>query len=93
MNENREKQVNFIKELISKNDSWWKDVVFINKSKFNLYNSDGRTLVWQKLIKKFYFKNTRGTVKHREASVIVQGCISSYEVENLMTTLWIKIFT
>lgn len=53
MNENREKQVNFIKELISKNDSWWKDVVFINKSKFNLYNSDGRTLVWQKL------KNTR----------------------------------
>lgn len=45
MNENREKQVNFIKELISKNDSWWKDVVFINKSKFNLYNSDERTLV------------------------------------------------
>lgn len=53
MNENREKHVNFIKELISKNDSWWKDVLFINKSKFNLYNSDGRTLVWQKL------KNTR----------------------------------
>ena len=58
--------MNFIKELISKNDSWWKDVVFINKSKFNHYRN-GRTLVWQKLIKKFYFKNTRGTVKHREA--------------------------
>lgn len=47
MNENREKQVNFIKELISKEDSWWKDV-FINKSKFNLYNSDGRTLWYGK---------------------------------------------
>lgn len=81
---NRNKRKTFARELISKDETWWKDVIFADESKFNLYNSDGRTMVWRKANKEFNFENTRGTVKHGGGSVMVWGCISSYGVGNLV---------
>ena len=45
---NRRKRLKFAKEFISKEEKWWKDVIFADESKFNVFGSDGRTIVWRK---------------------------------------------
>lgn len=81
---NRKKRIGFAQEYSSKEESWWKSVIFADESKFNLHNSDGRTMVWRKANKEFHCKNTKGTVKHGGGSVMVWGCISACGVGNLV---------
>ena len=38
----------FAKEFISKEQIWWNDVIFADESKFNIFGSDGRKIIWRK---------------------------------------------
>ena len=45
---NRKKRLTFAKNMISKEESWWSDVIFVDESKFNISGSDGQHMVWRK---------------------------------------------
>lgn len=75
---NRKKRLNFAKEFIHKENPYWNDVIFTDESKFNIFGSDGRRMVWRKKNEEFNFKNLKPTVKHGGGGVLVWGCISAF---------------
>lgn len=81
---NRQNRLHFAKEHINKDVNWWDDVIFLDESKFNLFGSDGRTMVWRKPNEELKGKNITPTVKHGGGSVMVWGCISAKGVGNLV---------
>lgn len=81
---NRRNRLNFAKEHIQKDVSWWDDVIFLDESKFNIFGSDGKTMVWRKPNEELKGKNITPTVKHGGGSVMVWGCISAKGVGNLV---------
>lgn len=72
---NKAKRLQFAKNHINKDISFWNDVIFTDESKFNLYCSDGRTYVWRKVNTELEEKNIKATVKHGIKSVMVWGCM------------------
>jgi len=56
---------------------------FSDESKFNIFGSGGRHMVWQKKKKELESKNLIPTVKHGDGSVLVWGCMSAAGVGNL----------
>jgi len=81
---NRKLRENFAKEYAKKDQSWWDDVIFLDESKFNLFGSDGKTMVWRKPNTELQKQHLRPTVKHGGGSVMIWGCISSKGVGNLV---------
>lgn len=55
--QNRKKRINFAKDYVCKAQSWWNDVIFADESKFNIFGSDGRKMVWRKVNDEFNLKN------------------------------------
>ncbi|GFW19677.1 transposable element Tcb1 transposase [Trichonephila clavipes] len=45
---NRVKRLKFTKEHILKPQQFWNEVLFSDESKFNIFGSDGRRMVWRK---------------------------------------------
>lgn len=43
---NKRKRLDFAKAHIHKGNDFWKSVLFSDKSKFNIFGSDGRVMVW-----------------------------------------------
>lgn len=81
---NRKKRLTFAKHMISKEESWWSDVIFVDESKFNISGSDGRHMVWRTPSTALNPKNLRATVKHGGGNVMVWSCISSRGVGKLV---------
>lgn len=81
---NKRKRLKFAKEFKYKDDTWWNDVIFADESKYNIFGSDGQTMVWRKPNTELQPQNLRGTVKHGGGSVMVWGCISSKGVGKLV---------
>ncbi|KAF7969487.1 hypothetical protein HWV62_27229 [Athelia sp. TMB] len=54
----------------------WKKVWFSDKSKFNLFGSDGRHYCRRRPGEEYLKRNVKKTVKHGGGSVMVWGCIS-----------------
>lgn len=81
---NKKKRLLFAKEFVNKPESFWKNVIFSDESKFNLFGADGRSKVWRKPKEAFKTKNLLPTVKHGGGSVMVWGCLSSSGVGNLV---------
>ena len=54
---------------------YWNNVPFVDKSKFNIFGSDGHINVWRRKNEEFNPKNLKnfGTVKHGAGSVLVWG--------------------
>ncbi len=46
--QNRKICLQFAREHYLKQETWWRDVIFYDESKFNLFGPDGRTTVWRK---------------------------------------------
>ncbi|GFX95448.1 transposable element Tc1 transposase [Trichonephila clavipes] len=78
---NRLKRLEFTKEYINKPIDFWKNVIFSDESKFNIFKSDGRKLVWRKPCTAFHTKNVLPTVKHGGGSVTIWGCMASKGIE------------
>ena len=74
---NRRKRLQFAKEYVDMNKNCWKDVLFSDETKINVFGSDGKVTVWHKANEDLKIKNLRPTVKHGGGNVMVWGCISS----------------
>ncbi|GFX15301.1 transposable element Tc1 transposase [Trichonephila clavipes] len=61
---NRVKRLKFAKEHILKPQQFWNEVIFSDESKFNIFGSDGRRMVWRKPNTSHHSKHTIPTVKH-----------------------------
>ncbi|GFW14134.1 transposable element Tcb1 transposase [Trichonephila clavipes] len=60
-----------------KTDNFWKKVIFSDESKFNIFGSDGRRIVWRKPNTALDPKNLHPAVKHGGVSVMVWGRMAS----------------
>lgn len=81
---NRKKRTDFATEYKNKTNEFWEKVIFSDESKFNIFGSDGRVLVWRKKCEELNPKNTRKTVKHGGGGVMVWGCMPAAGVGNLV---------
>ena len=61
---NRKLRLDFAKHHESKPDEYWKDVIFVDESKCNIFGSDRRRFVWRKPNEELSIENTTATVKH-----------------------------
>ncbi|GFX02730.1 transposable element Tcb2 transposase [Trichonephila clavipes] len=67
---NRVKRLKFAKEHILKPQQFWNEVIFSDESKFNIFGSDGRRMVWRKPNTSHHPKHTIRNVKHGGGSVM-----------------------
>lgn len=67
---NRMKRLQFAKEYVGKNNEFWEKVMFTDESKFNIFQSVGRILVWRHPNTQLDEKNLVTTVKHGGGGVI-----------------------
>lgn len=81
---NQAKRLNFAKEYQNHPTSFWNKVLFSDESKFNVYRSDGRVLVWRRPGTELQKKNIQTTVKHGGSSVMVWGCMAASGVGELV---------
>ncbi|GFV47671.1 transposable element Tc1 transposase [Trichonephila clavipes] len=70
---NRVKRLKFAKEHILKPQQFWNEVIFSDESKFNIFGSDGRRMVWRKPNTSHHPKHTSPTVKHGGGSGMADG--------------------
>ena len=80
---NRGKRIAYANMMMEKPYDYWKLVLWSDESKFNLFGSDGKIMVWRSTMEEYDPKCTVPTVKHNGGSVIVWGCFSRSGVENL----------
>lgn len=80
---NRRKRLDFAREYIYKDFDFWKETIFTDESKFNIFHSDGKITVWRRPNEEFEIQNLNSTVKHGGQSVMVWGCMSAAGVGNL----------
>lgn len=81
---NRKRRVQFARNHENHDYNFWKPFIFADESKYNIFGSDGRTMVWRKTNDELNPLNIRGTVKFGGGSVMVWGCMSYYGVGPLV---------
>lgn len=81
---NRKKRIEFANGYINKNIEFWCQVLFSDESKFNIFHSGGRILVWRKRNTELDPKNLCSTVKHGGGGVMVWGCMAASDVGELV---------
>jgi transposase len=82
-NVNRQKRLDFAKKHRFKKEDFWNQVIFSDESKYNIFGSDGRRMVWRKKNTEMQPQNLVPTVKHGGGSVMVWGCMSAAGVGKL----------
>ncbi|CAF1527135.1 unnamed protein product [Adineta ricciae] len=80
---NRAKRIAYAKMMIQKSSDYWKHVLWSDESKFNLFGSDGKVMVWRSRSEEYEPICTVPTVKHNGGNVMVWGCFSRSGVGNL----------
>jgi transposase len=81
---NQAKRLSFAKEYQKHSIIFWDKVLFSDESKFNVYRSDGRVMVWRKPGTELQKKHIQATVKHGGSSVMVWGCMAASGVGELV---------
>ena len=74
---NRGKRLKFAKEMLIKPTSFWESVIWSDESKFNLFGSDGKVMVWRTPREEFDPKCTVPTDKHGGGSLMVRSCFTA----------------
>ena len=80
---NRRKRLGFAKAYVNKPMEFWKNCIFSDESKFNIFGSDGKKFVWRRPNTELEKQNIRPTVKHGGGHLMVWGCMSYNGVGNL----------
>ncbi|GBM71043.1 Transposable element Tc1 transposase [Araneus ventricosus] len=70
--------------MLNKPETYWNNFLFADESKFNIFGSDERTMVWRRKNEELNPKNLVGTVKYDGGGVLVWGCISASGLGNLV---------
>ena len=81
---NRAKRIQYAKRCRDKPLGFWDQVLWIDKSKFNLFESDGKLMVWRITSEALDSKCTFPVIKHGEGNVKCWHCMSSLGIENLV---------
>lgn len=81
---NVQKRLDYANAYVSKPDDFWKNVIFLDESKFNIFGSDGRRFVWRQPNTALETKNMQPTVKHGGGNVMVWGAMGASGVGNLV---------
>ncbi|XP_037949571.1 uncharacterized protein LOC119680697 [Teleopsis dalmanni] len=74
---NRIKRLQFAREHLNKSPAFWRNVLFADEVKINLFGSDGRSYVRREVNSELKIQNLRATVKHGGGNVMVWACMSS----------------
>lgn len=80
---NRKIRIEFAKKYKNKYFEYWKNILFTDESRYNVFGSDGRQMVWRKPNTELKKENLQPTVKFGGGSVMVWGCFSAAGVGNL----------
>ena len=81
---NRVKRIQYAKKYQKHPLCFWDQVLWTDESKFNLFGSDGRVMLWRTLQKAFKPRCTVPIVRHGGRNVKCWGCIPSSDVGNLV---------
>lgn len=81
---NQHKRLNFALTYKDKDFNFWKKVLFVDESKFNIFRSDGKCKVWRKANKELEKENIITTVKHGGGGVMVWGSMAASGVGELV---------
>ncbi|CAM4900557.1 unnamed protein product [Rotaria socialis] len=81
---NRLKRLNYVKMYRDESMVFWKQVLWSDESKYNLFGSDGKVMVWRTPTEEFNPRCTVPTVKHGGGNVKVWGCFAWNGVGNLI---------
>ena len=79
---NRKLRLSFAESMINKPETYWNNVLFADKSKFNIFGSDGRMIVRGRNNEGLNPKNLVETVKHAGRDVLVWDCMSASGLDN-----------
>ena len=79
----RTKRNQYAKTMMEKPFGYWKDVLWSDESKFNLFGSDGKIVVWRSTNEELSPQCTVPTIKNQGGSVMVWGYFSRAGVGNL----------
>ena len=77
---NKKKRLDFARQHLAKDFNFWKQVIFTDESKFNIFHSDGKITVWRRPNEEFKIQNLNSTVKHGGGSVMVWGGVCLLQV-------------
>lgn len=81
---NKKKRLEFAKSYVAKDSEFWRKVIFSDESKFNIFQSDGRVLVWRRKNEEWDPQNIQATLKHGGGGVMVWGCMAAAGVGELV---------
>ncbi|GBN27051.1 Transposable element Tcb1 transposase [Araneus ventricosus] len=70
-------RLEFAKSYIKKPPEFWNSVLFVVESKYNVFGSDGKQMVWRKPNSELEMKNLTPSVKHGGGSQMIWGCMSA----------------
>ncbi|GBN21028.1 Transposable element Tc1 transposase [Araneus ventricosus] len=79
---NRKLRLSFAKSMLNNLETYWNNVLFVDESKFNIFGSDGRIMVWRRKNEELNPKNLDGTINYGRGSVLVWGCMSTSGLDN-----------
>jgi transposase len=82
---NRTERIKYAQTCLQHRLGFWNHVIWSDESKFNLFGSDGKVMVWRSRSEEYDPKCTVPIVKHGGGgSVMVWGCFSSSGFGNLV---------
>ena len=81
---NRRKRLEYAKNYREKPLDFWNKMFWLDESKFNLFGSDGKVVVWRSPKEEFELECTMPTVKHSGGNINCWACFSSSGVGSLV---------
>lgn len=81
---NQKRRLIFANKYKSKDISFWKNVLFSDESKFEIFGKKKPSKIWRGKTEAFLEKNVITTIKHGGGSVMVWGCMAASGVGNLV---------
>lgn len=73
----------FAKEHLNKPDAFWKQVLWTDEVKIELFGRNEQRYVWRKKGAEFHEKNTSPTVKHGGGSIMLWACVAASGTGNI----------
>ncbi|GBO31924.1 Transposable element Tc1 transposase, partial [Araneus ventricosus] len=78
----RRVRLEFAKSYIKMPLEFWNSVLFVEESKYNVFGSDGKQMVWRKPNSELEMKILTPSVEHGGSSQMGLGCMSAVGVGN-----------